>query len=176
MITALEFCPRCGNPICVLEAEDASRLCAVCAWFGDVSETLPQPPVTSNSETGARQAIALYRSVCRTEFFCEAACQQEQLPFGVLLRIKAMVSEAEAALLTLFRNASAIAHAPAAVLKRDENGWVPWPEDWTDYRKVDDEPCNMLVGPCSCGAWHCESEDWVQEKLRQHNVAIEPEM
>ena len=30
----------------------------------------------------------------------------------------------------------------------------------------------MLVGPCSCGAWHTESEDWVQAMLFKHNAEI----
>ena len=34
-------------------------------------------------------------------------------------------------------------------------GLVPWPKDWPPYGN---EPCDMLVGPCSCGAWHIKGE------------------
>lgn len=37
---------------------------------------------------------------------------------------------------------------------------IPWPEGkpermmpWTN------EPCDMLIGPCACGAWHTEEDD-----------------
>lgn len=34
---------------------------------------------------------------------------------------------------------------------------VPWPEDWPVYRQSS-ESCDMLVGPCCCGAWHQPGE------------------
>jgi hypothetical protein len=54
------------------------------------------------------------------------------------------------------------------------NGMVPWPEEWHDYHyHACNDPCDMLVGPCACGGWHNEDEEWVQEKLNQHGAMIE---
>lgn len=33
----------------------------------------------------------------------------------------------------------------------------PWPKDWPVYR-VGNQTCDMLVGPCCCGATHLEGE------------------
>jgi len=53
------------------------------------------------------------------------------------------------------------------------NGSVPWPSNWTDrHYNGGREPCDTLVGPCSCGAWHTENEDWVQAMLFEHNAEI----
>lgn len=167
----VEFCPKCGNPIGVLEADDSSRLCSVCAWFGDSSETVSSPPVTGNLETSVRQALALYRSACRAEMLLEAGYRQGQLTFPQLLRVRAKVSESEAAIVALFKGV----RPGKLVLKRDKpNGFVAWPAEWTDRRyNAVNEPCDMLVGPCACGAWHYEAEEWVQEALRNHNTTIE---
>ncbi len=53
------------------------------------------------------------------------------------------------------------------------NGVVSWPANWTDcHYNGGREPCDTLVGPCSCGAWHTEREDWVQAMLIKHNAEI----
>jgi hypothetical protein len=53
------------------------------------------------------------------------------------------------------------------------NGVVPWPANWTDcHYNGGREPCDTLVGPCSCGAWHTAREDWVQAMLIKHNAEI----
>jgi hypothetical protein len=31
---------------------------------------------------------------------------------------------------------------------------IPWPEGLPPAYNGSTEPCDMLVGPCSCGAWH----------------------
>ncbi len=38
------------------------------------------------------------------------------------------------------------------------NNFLPFPEHWPPYHNVSTEPCDMLQGPCVCGAWHqlCE--------------------
>lgn len=36
-------------------------------------------------------------------------------------------------------------------------GIVPWPQHWPPYHHRND-PCDMKVGPCSCGSWHAEGE------------------
>ncbi len=40
------------------------------------------------------------------------------------------------------------------------SGLLAWPELWTlRYFNGNNEPCDMLVGPCACGAWH-HAEEW----------------
>ena len=54
-----------------------------------------------------------------------------------------------------------------------ENGMVPWPDGWDgENHNGIKEPCDMLVGPCSCGAWHYEKEYWVERALHVHNAII----
>ena len=54
-----------------------------------------------------------------------------------------------------------------------ENGMVPWPDGWDgENHNGTHEPCDMLVGPCSCGAWHHEKEYWVRRALEVHNAII----
>ena len=50
---------------------------------------------------------------------------------------------------------------------------VAWPDGWDgqNYNGTN-EPCDMLVGPCSCGAWHHETEYWVRRALEVHNAII----
>ncbi|MFA5344820.1 MAG: hypothetical protein WC315_00900 [Candidatus Omnitrophota bacterium] len=53
------------------------------------------------------------------------------------------------------------------------NGLLAWPEDWLDYHyNACNEHCDMLIGPCSCGAWHHADEVWVKQKLLDHNATI----
>lgn len=38
------------------------------------------------------------------------------------------------------------------------NGFIPWLADWPQYKQACflswDDRCDMLIGPCCCGAWH----------------------
>lgn len=50
-----------------------------------------------------------------------------------------------------------------------ENGLWAWPEDWPWYKQMCfgswDDRCDMLVGPCACGAWHQEGEfEWDEKR------------
>ena len=55
-----------------------------------------------------------------------------------------------------------------------QSGLLPWPDDWLDYRyNACNDPCDMLIGPCACGAWHTVDEKWVQKKLLEHNAIVE---
>ncbi len=57
--------------------------------------------------------------------------------------------------------------------KHPRSGMVIWPDNWADRHFNCNEPCDVLVGACSCGAWHCENENWVQAVLAAHNAKIE---
>ena len=35
---------------------------------------------------------------------------------------------------------------------------VPWPATWPRYNQTGQDDCDMLVGPCCCGAWHLWTE------------------
>jgi hypothetical protein len=55
-----------------------------------------------------------------------------------------------------------------------QSGLLSWPDDWFDYRyNACNKPCDMLIGPCACGAWHKIKEDWIQKKLHAHNAVVE---
>jgi hypothetical protein len=54
-----------------------------------------------------------------------------------------------------------------------QNGMVAWPDGWDGQNyNATNEPCDMLVGPCSCGAWHNADESWVRRDLEAHNDII----
>lgn len=36
---------------------------------------------------------------------------------------------------------------------------LAWPRDWQFRYRNGGEECDVLVGPCSCGAWH-HAEEW----------------
>lgn len=44
----------------------------------------------------------------------------------------------------------------------EESGMAVWPTDWP-RRYLINEPCDMAVGPCACGAWH-QLSDYGKEK------------
>lgn len=51
------------------------------------------------------------------------------------------------------------------------NKFAEWPKNWPPYFHRN-EPCDMLVGPCSCGAWHTPGEFTLeQDGLRDPYVA-----
>lgn len=53
------------------------------------------------------------------------------------------------------------------------NGLLGWPDEWTDrHHNACNDPCDMLRGPCACGAWHDEDEEWVQRALEHYNAEI----
>jgi len=52
-----------------------------------------------------------------------------------------------------------------------QNGMVPYPDGWAKHFNSN-EPCDKLVGPCACGAWHDDTEGWVREVLIRHNAEI----
>lgn len=39
-----------------------------------------------------------------------------------------------------------------------DDKWQVYPKDWPKHFNGSSEPCDMLVGPCSCGAWHQSGE------------------
>lgn len=46
------------------------------------------------------------------------------------------------------------------ILRPNSNGLLGWPEAWTRrFHNAINEPCDMLIGPCACGAWH-HADEW----------------
>lgn len=35
---------------------------------------------------------------------------------------------------------------------------TPWPKDWPLNYNGNSTPCDMVIGPCACGAWHNDGE------------------
>jgi len=165
-----EFCPRCTAPL--EAAPDPARLCEVCGWFGDWQEVLCTPPKTDvfNPVMAAAQALELFRDVCRKELVAEQVYDAGNATEADLRQVRIARRHATHALIEMF--VVLRARPPKRRLERI-NGLVPWPENWTDrHFNASHEPCDMLIGPCSCGAWHTETEPWVQETLRRHGTEI----
>jgi hypothetical protein len=55
----------------------------------------------------------------------------------------------------------------------------PWPKDWPPYRQAcygsPDDNCDMLIGPCACGAWHKVGEFELREGVVYRRGAPMPE-
>lgn len=45
----------------------------------------------------------------------------------------------------------------------EDNGLTVWPADWPRFHNASNEPCDMLLGPCCCGAWHSAGEFEVRD-------------
>jgi hypothetical protein len=163
-----EFCPRCTAPL--ETSRDSDRLCEVCGLFCDESETLKIPPRdVENPVLAAAQALELYRDVCQRELVAEQVYDAGNYTGAKLQRVHLARRHAAHSIISMF---VALWNRVRKRQLRRINGVVPWPADWTD-RHYDalHEPCDTLIGPCSCGAWH-EDEDWVRAMLLRHNAEI----
>jgi hypothetical protein len=96
-----EFCPNCGEPLQVNEEPD--RLCTYCGWFGDTSETAKVPPPVDNLMMAVKQAIFLYRDVCRRELMAEAMFEQGIATKEQLKTVYDAAAQCRAALLSIFK-------------------------------------------------------------------------
>ena len=172
----IEFCPRCTWPL--EPSPDVDRLCDACSWFGDQSEVLLAPPRSADKPfLSAVHGLAWFRELCRCELLAEQLCAQTSDPadqakaVAQLNRIHAERRHAAHALVECFR--TIWSGTTSRQQLRRINGVVRWPTNWTDrHYNGGREPCDLLVGPCSCGAWHTEQEDWVRAMLLKHNAEI----
>lgn len=177
---AAEFCPKCKSPVDT--GGDERRLCEVCGWFGDRGETITTRPALEefNPVLTVIQSLRLFRDVCRNELIAEQVYQAGRATDADLRKVATAARESLHSLVELFTAVRKPHKAPpptaplgsAPTVLRSVNGLIPWPEDWTDYHFNGNEPCDMLIGPCACGAWHQVNEAWVQELLTKHNTVI----
>jgi len=169
-----QFCPRCAAPLDT--SGDTGRLCETCGWFGDASETLSAPPQSDefNPVLAALQALDLYRDVCRGELIAEQMFDAGTATEADMLKIRTSRHKATNSIVELFTATRRLQQIrQPLVLQPDINGFVGWPPEWTEHRyNARHEPCDMLVGPCCCGAWHLAAEEWVQDVLRKHHATI----
>jgi hypothetical protein len=158
------------------DSGDENRYCNVCGWFGDGGETAKKPPASDrfNPVLAAVQALTLFRDVVRKELVVEQVYDAGNLTEADLRAVKLEVHNCVQSLVELFTALRRPHAAPPFVLKKHpQSGMVAWPGEWTDYHyNASKDPCDMLVGPCSCGAWHNENEPWVREVLARHNTVI----
>lgn len=57
------------------------------------------------------------------------------------------------------------------IIYRQRNGLLGWPDEWTErHYNACTEPCDMLIGPCACGAWH--TPDCWSFELYRYNAEI----
>lgn len=162
-----EFCPKCRTPIDTIDHQDTARLCPGCGWFGDTEETNKVAEATTNMDNNVLQTLALYRNVCRQELLAEAGYNRGLLPLREFLAVKACVDDATQNLMFMYR----AMQKPPRVLDCI-NGTLAWPEDWVERHYNCRAPCDVLVGPCVCGACHSEKDKWVQATLRKHHAVI----
>lgn len=166
-----EFCPQCGGPLEV--TTDPGRLCEICGWFGDRQETLSTPPCREDFDAilAVLQSLELFRDVCRKEQLVEVYYDTGRISDHDLRRVRKDAQAARQSLVTMF---TALRRRLPQVLLI-ENGMIPWPKNWADrHFNASQEPCDMLIGHCSCGACHTEKEGWVQSALQRYGAIIIP--
>jgi len=170
-----EFCPRCTAPLDA--SSDPGRLCEVCGLFCDETETLRVPPKPDviNPVLAAAQCLELFRDVCRKELIAEQIYDAGDATERDIRNIRISRRQATDAIIALFTGLHRLTHPSAKHILHRIQGVVPWPKEWTDRHFIETEPCDTLVGPCACGAWHDEFEPWVQAVLQTHNAEIATE-
>jgi len=48
---------------------------------------------------------------------------------------------------------------------------IPVPNFWPDHFNASYQKCDMIEGPCSCGAWHNKDEEWIKENIEKYGLA-----
>jgi hypothetical protein len=58
------------------------------------------------------------------------------------------------------------------IIYRHRNELLGWPKELERVSLFNacNEKCDMLIGPCACGAWH-QPDDWT-DILNRHNLEI----
>jgi len=56
---------------------------------------------------------------------------------------------------------------------------VPWPNNWPRYKQACfssfQNSCDMLVGPCACGAWHQQGEFELKgNEIHRYGSQVDP--
>lgn len=166
------FCPICTSPIIeIFNDPDPLRLCNVCGWAGDKEEALKMPPLADqpNPILVVAQQLALYRTACHAEIFLRGAYISGNITLADLQQAELGVQNCAKAIITLVMNLPLLPKQQLFITE----GLLAWPEDWKDrHYNACNDPCDMLSGPCACGAWHSITDEWVQQKLKEHNVEI----
>jgi len=164
----MSYCPRCWYPIVV----DTECSCDLCGWFGDPKEVLPTPGKDFNLTHAVVQTLECYRQVCRDELMIEQLYDLGEAVERDVNQVRSVTRGMVHQLVEMFVRLKTRPNIVETVLKKYPSGFLPWPEEWADYHFNGKDPCDMLIGPCSCGAWHQESDQWVQEKLIEHQAVI----
>ncbi|KKN70866.1 hypothetical protein LCGC14_0426490 [marine sediment metagenome] len=47
---------------------------------------------------------------------------------------------------------------------------MEYPKHWQKRCNVCSEPCDMIDGPCCCGAWHDLKEEWVCSMIAEYGL------
>lgn len=164
----MTYCPRCRYPIEV----NTECSCDLCGWFGDPREVLSTPGKDFSLTHAVIKTLELYKRACQDELIIEQLYDAGNATESDINRARSFVRGMVHQLVEMFVKLKIRPNIVEEVLKKYPNGFLPWPEDWTDYHYNSNEPCDMLIGPCACGAWHGESEEWVQQKLVEHKAVI----
>jgi hypothetical protein len=151
---------------------EEDRLCEACGWWGDKNEVLITPPEPEefNPVLAASQVLAMYRDVCRNELIAEQVFDAGDATEADLRKVRLECRDSVNSIIEMF---AAFRKVSKNKLVLEANGLLGWPDEWTDrHHNACNEPCDFLVGPCACGAWHTADEQWVKETLANHNAEI----
>lgn len=164
----MNYCPRCQYPI----ATNTECSCELCGWFGSPKETLSEPGEDFNLTHAVIEILELYKQACRDELIIEQLYDLGEAIEKDINRARSYTRGMIHRLVEMFVKLKTRPNIVEVILKKYPSGFLPWPEEWTDYHYNSNQPCDMLIGPCRCGSWHQESDQWVQNKLIEHQAII----
>jgi hypothetical protein len=161
----MKYCPLCWT--------ESDGCCDVCGWYGDENELLDGPGQGFNFTLALVKVLSKLRDLHRYELQMEALVTRGEATQVNLRNVGLDIRDATHRIIHMCVKLREQSDTLKIVLIAGQSGLVPWPDDWLDrHYNACNEPCDMLIGPCACGAWHCEGEQWVQEILKKHNAVI----
>ncbi len=163
----MAYCPKCWYPITVQQ----ECYCDLCGWFGDPREILAEPGREFNLTHTVIRTLELYRGACREEMVMEHLYGLGNATEKDLQHARILTRNLVHSLIEMFVKLKVRPNIPQETLFKLPSGFIPYPETWEKHYNSN-EPCDMLIGPCTCGAFHRDDEEWVQTKLIEHQAVI----
>lgn len=50
--------------------------------------------------------------------------------------------------------------------------YVGVPKHWPKRYNACTDPCDVIKGPCCCGAWHFLGEKWVKQHMKRYGALV----
>ena len=58
-----------------------------------------------------------------------------------------------------------------SIKDKSENDLYGYPDTWPEFHNANSDACDMLIGPCACGAWH-KAKDWKPDSTFAERLGV----